>query len=433
MHMGRKSGARILPISTPSPPVPLDERTASTTVKLPTEYSPLHMPMNLTRDEAQLFHHFIRHLGRWLDCTNAARIFTLVVSEKARTCPILVNAVLCFAARHRREDVVAEAAYERCVALLINRLNESPASYDEMLLAAVLLLHFADQLITPSRTCPRDKHHLKGTSSILRASMSAPFADPSATSLRDAAFWLYVRQSLYNATINQESLDIDFSLQLSPTPDCMRDTHSLAWLRIETAWANQMLWITACVANFCFSGFKAQYPQSETVRKEAQWQELWDRNQAWRNSRPHVFDPIGSGPADDGHVFPDIWFTADWHVLSYVFHHFSCILLLRYKPDSRFPIRWVPHKLSVSDCKILQHARAICSACKSSMQNVQLLIVLCHTVFIWGPLLPNPAERQEVIRMLRVFEETHSWRTEWIVDALRMEWGIASNGGPERE
>ena len=43
--------------------------------------------------------------------------------------------------------------------------------------------------------------------------------DPSATSLRDAAFWIYVRQSLYNATISQEPLDIDFSLELSPTVD----------------------------------------------------------------------------------------------------------------------------------------------------------------------------------------------------------------------
>ena len=177
-------------------------------------------------------------------------------------------------------------------------------------------------LPAPSRTCPRDKHHLKGTSSILRASMSAPFVDPSATSLRDAAFWIYVRQSLYNATINQEPLDIDFSLQLCPTPECMNDSHSLAWLRVETSWANQMLWITACVANFCFSGPKAQCPQSETTSRETRWQELWDMNQAWQNSRPRKFDAIGCGPASNGHVFQDIWFTADWHgeLLPHLYH-----------------------------------------------------------------------------------------------------------------
>lgn len=111
------------------------------------------MPVNLNRDEAQLFHHFIRHLGRWLDCTSAARIFTLEVSEKAGKCPILIAAVLCFAARHQGKKEQGEEAYERAITLLIDRLNESPVRYDEMLLSAVLLLHFADQLNSMLVTC----------------------------------------------------------------------------------------------------------------------------------------------------------------------------------------------------------------------------------------------------------------------------------------
>lgn len=140
--------------------------------------------------------------------------------------------------------------------------------------------------------------------------MPTPFIDPSATSLRDAAFWLYVRQTLYNSTISQEPLDIDFSLELLPTPDSLMDTHPLAWLRIETAWANQILWNTACVANFCFSRPKLT---DDAVTRAAGWQELWDRNEAWQKSRPKEFDPIGRGPAQDEHVFEDVWFTADWH------------------------------------------------------------------------------------------------------------------------
>ena len=58
------------------------------------------------------------------------------------------------------------------------------------------------------------------------------------------------------------------------------------------------------------------------------------------------------------------------------------------------------------------------------MQNAQLLIILCHTVFIWGPLVSEPAERKEIIHMLNEFEEQHSWRTEWIVEALKTEWGM---------
>jgi hypothetical protein len=100
----------------------------------------------LTHNEALLFRHFTVHLTRWLDCTNAMRLMTLRVPEMAREFPILRHAILCFAARHRREDRTAEAAYQRCITLLIDHLNEDSASYDEMVLIAVILLHFADQL-----------------------------------------------------------------------------------------------------------------------------------------------------------------------------------------------------------------------------------------------------------------------------------------------
>ena len=100
------------------------------------------------------------------------------------------------------------------------------------------------------------------------------------------------------------------SLKRLPTPDSLIDTHPLAWLRSETAWANQILWITACVANFCFSGPKMT--DDETTRAAA-WQELWDKNQTWQKNRPKQFDPIGRGPAQDEHAFEDVWFTADWH------------------------------------------------------------------------------------------------------------------------
>jgi hypothetical protein len=152
---------------------------------------------------------------------------------------------------------------------------------------------------------------LKGTSSILRASMPERTIDPSATSLRDAAFWIYVRQSLYNATISQEPLDIDFSLKLSPTVDSISREHPLDWLRRGSAWANHNLWTTATIANFCFSGPRLE--NNNTTTRAQVWQELWDRNQDWVARRPPDFDPIGHGPPADGEPFGSIWFTADWH------------------------------------------------------------------------------------------------------------------------
>jgi hypothetical protein len=100
----------------------------------------------LTQREARLVHYYSEHLGRWLDCTDATRQFTLKVPEKVKRCPVLCHAVLSFAARHRREDDIADAAYQRCIALLVDRLNEPHASHDETLLCAIVILRFYEQL-----------------------------------------------------------------------------------------------------------------------------------------------------------------------------------------------------------------------------------------------------------------------------------------------
>lgn len=152
---------------------------------------------------------------------------------------------------------------------------------------------------------------LSGFSSILRASQGDHYVDPSAPTLREAAFWVYVRQCLYVASIKQQPPDVDFSLQLHPTPGSMQDSHPLARLRLETAWANQMTWNTALVVNFCFE----TDPSREWNNRIARWQELWDLVQAWKKDRPAGFNSIWDGPATeaDESCFPQMWFTADWH------------------------------------------------------------------------------------------------------------------------
>jgi hypothetical protein len=172
-----------------------------------------------------------------------------------------------------------------------------------------------------------------------------------------------VRQCLYNATINQQPPDIDFSLQLHPTPDSMQDSHPLARLRLETAWANQMTWNLAHVVNYCFEGGEQH---GERTYKGRRWQELWDQVQKWSNERPEGFSPIWQGEPGQNGPFPEIWFTTDWHgkcmylhlvqhhlpmlaVVSFAFYHFACILLLTYKPGPKFAIRNVT---SLSDTNV---------------------------------------------------------------------------------
>ena len=74
--------------------------------------------------------------------------------------------------------------------------------------------------------------------------------------------------------------------------------------------------------------------------------------------------------------------------------------------------------------QILWHARAICGASKSSPETVPLSIAVCHTIFIWGPLVSDLSERIEIMQLLIDFEKHHLWPTTWITNILQHQWGL---------
>ncbi|PSN62432.1 hypothetical protein BS50DRAFT_649350 [Corynespora cassiicola Philippines] len=390
-------------------------------IRLSHQQLPLRDLLPLSRYEASLIHHYAEKLGRWLDCTDAARQFTLRAPVQVKDCASLRYAVLAFAAKHRGDGSTALEAYQNCIEIVIGRLSESSAKDDDRLLCTIVILRFFEQLngnvcTVSTSTGSDNEQHLGGCAAILRLSQVRT-VDPSSPTLRESAFWVYVRQSLYNATINQVPPDLDFSLQLDPQPDQMTDSHPLAQLRLETAWSNQILWLCACIANHCFSG-------SSNYNAMPVWNELVVAVQNWANSRPPSFDPIWSGEADTGNVFPEIMFTADWHVVAYGYYHLACILLLRYKPGPKFAMRNIGASLTDEEYQILEHAYAICGACNSSPETVPIIITLCHTVFIWGPLLSVREEQEAILELLAYAESSHAWPTAWITNALKGQWGI---------
>lgn len=153
------------------------------------------------------------------------------------------------------------------------------------------------------------ERHLAGCSALLRASQGRE-VDPSTPGLRQAAFWVYMRQCLYNACVHQQAPNVDLNLVLIPPP---RGGDPLSDPKSETAWANTMTWICATVIHFCFG---SSYPEPSTRKRR--WQELSEAVESWLSTRPSTFDPIWySEPVpESGNPFPEIWFTADWHSMS---------------------------------------------------------------------------------------------------------------------
>jgi hypothetical protein len=148
--------------------------------------------------------------------------------------------------------------------------------------------------------------HLAGCSALLRASQGQE-VDPSVPGLRQAAFWVYMRQCLYNACVSQQPPNVDLDLILCPVPE---GGDPISDLRSETGWANTMTWICASAIQLCFgSGFQ------EPLERMQKWKSLKDAVENWARQRPKTFDPFwSSGPnGHGGNPFPQFWFTADWH------------------------------------------------------------------------------------------------------------------------
>lgn len=96
--------------------------------------------------DAIYLHHFATELGRWLDCTDPLRQFTLKIPRMVREERILLLAVTCFAARHMKHPTTAALAHEESVKLLISRLDEANAATDDALLCSIVILRVYEQL-----------------------------------------------------------------------------------------------------------------------------------------------------------------------------------------------------------------------------------------------------------------------------------------------
>jgi hypothetical protein len=126
-------------------------------------YGPrMELPFKVAH-EALLFQHYMEHLAPLvskthttfvfnltycdpqLDITDIQRHFGVDVPERALSCPVLLNALLAFSARHlsRTSDydpAIADYYHQKCVRLLIPMLDQKELVADETLFAAAVIL-----------------------------------------------------------------------------------------------------------------------------------------------------------------------------------------------------------------------------------------------------------------------------------------------------
>lgn len=149
-----------------------------------------------------------------------------------------------------------------------------------------------------------EERHLFGCTALVRSSRES-IIDPCAGNLKQAAFWVYVRQSLYNACIYQTPPNLDTSLELGAVPVA---TDYLSELRSETGWANTMTWICAKVVQFSFAR-----DRDDVASRSRLWDDLSSELEQWLRTRPASFAAMNFAERSIESQHAEYWFAADWH------------------------------------------------------------------------------------------------------------------------
>lgn len=248
--------------------------------------------------EAMLFQYYMESLAGQLDITDMERHFAVDVPERALFCPVLLEALLAFSARHlsRTSDfdsVVADDHHQACVRLMIPMLDQKELVADETLFAATVILRAFEET-SESTMGSEPERHLTGTSVFANAQLEFQ----TWGGLGHNAFWIYVRQCIYMSLLTQSQLKIDlkgweerlsFNLGFDETNDC--------------TWAQRMIWIVAEVVSCCFG--------NNTVN----WDDLKAKVDMWDGRRPKSFDPIlyRQRDVEAKRYYPEIRLGHPWH------------------------------------------------------------------------------------------------------------------------
>ena len=241
--------------------------------------------------KAFLLRHYIAALGVSLDVCDPKHHFSRVVPELATRSPLLLNAALAASAHHLcrtagYDPTIAGKYHGRCVELLIPLLANLTTFGDDIV-AAIVLLRYYEQMASAVSGSDSERH-LSGASAFMNSERTCA----TAGGMRQASFWIFLRQDLDVALSQQRPVKLDLeayavSMMLEEPKD-------------DYDWANKIVWITAEAVAFLFG------PDKLRNRHE----ELRSNAQVWLRDKPDTFRPLYVA---EGLVFPEVCYTQPYH------------------------------------------------------------------------------------------------------------------------
>lgn len=305
------------------------------------------------REEAFLLRYFVEKLSRNFDLTDPLRHFRTVVPQRAATCPTLLNAILALSSRHlnrtkQYDPLVSNQYHQECLKHLIPMLDDANAVLDENLLASTIILRHLEEIEVPlSGHSPADQQgHLLGANTFLTAQVHST----SESGLRQAAFWVGLRQEIYVAFVNQRSIipelgycNIDRSFEAAP----------------DHVWACRIVILCADVIRYCFG---------DSDHSTAAYTFLAESVARWHESKPASWTPVYYRAPGQDEAFPEVWYIGDDIIVGMDHYYIARILLSAHNP--KLP-RLGPNRtaaLKATDEEIREQVKLLCGICLSNSE-----------------------------------------------------------------
>ncbi|KAK5225501.1 hypothetical protein LTR99_000902 [Exophiala xenobiotica] len=358
--------------------------------------------------EAMIFQHFLESLAGQLDITDMQRHFAVDVPERALFCPVLLEALLAFSARHLSrtsnfDSAIADHHHQACVRLMIPMLDQKELVADETLFAATVILRAFEETSESRMGCEPERH-LTGTSVFANAQLEFQ----TWGGLGHNAFWIYVRQCIYMSLLTQTQLKVDlegweerlsFDLGFDETNDC--------------TWAQRMIWIVAEVVSCCFGN------------NVVDWEDLKAKIDKWDSRRPKSFDPILYRPRDfeAGRYYPEIRLGHPWHVTGMQYYYIARLFLAIYNPNTPKVGLGYQRLRRNMDEEVLKNAEAVIGISLAT-PLAAARITACTAIVACGPWFHDrPREQQELLlQLLKKAELENALPTASLAQGLKDEW-----------
>ncbi|EME49909.1 hypothetical protein DOTSEDRAFT_68653 [Dothistroma septosporum NZE10] len=319
-----------------------------------------------------------------------------------------MNAIFALSARHlsrigEYDPLVSNKYHQECLKHLIPMLDDTAAILDENLLASTIILRHLEELEVPiSGQLPADQHsHLLGAQAFIQAQERAAVTG----GLRQAAFWVGLRQEVYVAFVNQRPV-------LPALEHCNVDRS------FETAddhiWACRMVVLCADTLRFCFS---------DGHHTAVNYKYLEEQVQHWWTSKPSSFVPVYYREPEGEEAFPEIWYVADEHATGIQHFHLARILLASHNPSTPRLGPGRASALRTMDNEIRKHVRILCGMALSNPNNAPAYTYGAMACTMAGDKFDAITDQRALLDVLDRCDRIHAWPTGVAIANLKAAWG----------